>query len=56
MIEGRFNEIESEYVSLIEQQKRAYEDGSWKKVFTYIMEKDKPYTQSKDTKVSDFRF
>ena len=51
MIEGRFNEIESEYINLIEQQKRAYQDGSWKKVLNYLLEMDKPYTQSKDAKV-----
>jgi hypothetical protein len=99
MIEGRFNEIKDQYIALIEQQKRAYQDGyykllftcdfllnlshslfivpysrdpviemfhcfenhsspifvfflSWRKVLSYLLEMEKPYTQSKDAKVS----
>ncbi|CAB4006486.1 exocyst complex component 7 isoform X2 [Paramuricea clavata] len=50
MSEGGSIEIESQYMKLIEEQKVSYRKG-WNKVMSYLLETDKPFTQSKDAKV-----
>ncbi|XP_028406524.1 exocyst complex component 7-like [Dendronephthya gigantea] len=50
MTEGGFTKIETQYITLIKEQKITYQKG-WSKVMNCLLEMDKPYTQSKDAKV-----